>query len=169
MQRTRKRVEVNLEELDQIIDRSMHTPLNQSEGQKLKTAIHVMAERLSWKRTTEKSKRPRITRNTSTEPCPVQFGVVGSSLGGRPVVRQKLGNPGNGMIGDAGENVFEPGERIDSDALTGSHETPQHRGGLAALIAAKEYPVVAAHCYAADRALGGVVVDLEISVLAVAG
>ena len=73
------------------------------------------------------------------------------------------------MIGDAGESVFEPGERIDSDALTGSHETPQHRRGLAAFITAKEYPVVAAHCYAADRPLGGIVIDLEISVLAVAG
>ncbi len=84
-------------------------------------------------------------------------------------MRQKLANPGNGMIGVAGENIFEPNERIDSDALTGSHETPQHRGGLAAFITAKEHPVVAAHCDAADRTLGGVVIDLEISVLAVAG
>jgi hypothetical protein len=60
------------------------------------------------------------------------------------------------MIGDAGENVFEPDERINSDALTGSHETPQHRGGLAAFITAKEDPVVAAHCYATNRAFGGI-------------
>ena len=51
----RRRIEVNLEELDQIIDRSTRAPLSQSEGQKLKTAIHAMAERLSWKRTTEKT------------------------------------------------------------------------------------------------------------------
>jgi hypothetical protein len=51
----RRRTEVNLDELDQIIDRSTQAPLNQSEGQKLKTAIHAMAERLSWKRTTEKN------------------------------------------------------------------------------------------------------------------
>jgi len=52
---TRRRpIEVNLEELDQIIDRSTQAPLSKSEGQKLKTAIHAMAERLSWKRTTEK-------------------------------------------------------------------------------------------------------------------
>jgi len=51
----RRRIEVNLEELDQIIDRSTQAPLSQSEGQKLKTAIHAMAERLSWKRTTEKT------------------------------------------------------------------------------------------------------------------
>src|SRR5258708_27219178 len=51
----RRRIEVNLEELDQIIDRSTQAPLSESEGQKLKTAIHAMAERLSWKRTTEKT------------------------------------------------------------------------------------------------------------------
>ena len=69
-------------------------------------------------------KRPRITRTRQrlTLSCAVR--ILGSSLGGRPVVRQKLGNPGNGMIGDAGENIFEPDERVDSDALTGSHETP---------------------------------------------
>lgn len=51
----RRRVEVNLDELDQIIDRSTHAPLTESEGQKLKIAIHAMAERLSSKRTTEKT------------------------------------------------------------------------------------------------------------------
>ena len=48
-------MDVNLEELDQIIDHGMHTPLNEAEGQKLKTALHAMAERLSWKRSTEKT------------------------------------------------------------------------------------------------------------------
>jgi len=43
----RRRIDVNLEELDQIIDRSTQAPLSESEGQKLKTAIHAMAERLS--------------------------------------------------------------------------------------------------------------------------
>ena len=51
----RRRIEVNLEELDQIIDRSTQAPLSESEGQKLKTAIHAMAERLSSKRNTEKT------------------------------------------------------------------------------------------------------------------
>ncbi len=51
----RPRVDVNLEELDQIIDRGMRTRLNESEGQKLKTALHAMAERLLWKRSTEKT------------------------------------------------------------------------------------------------------------------
>jgi hypothetical protein len=42
----RRRVDVNLDELDQIIDRSTIAPLSESEGQKLKTALHAMAERL---------------------------------------------------------------------------------------------------------------------------
>ena len=51
----RRRIEVNLEELDQIIDRGTQVPLSESEGQKLKTAIHAMAEKLVRKRSTEKT------------------------------------------------------------------------------------------------------------------
>ena len=52
---TTRRVDVNLDELDQIIDRSTRAPLSESEGQKLKTALHAMAERLLPKRNTEKT------------------------------------------------------------------------------------------------------------------
>jgi transposase len=51
----KRRIDVNLDELDQIIDRSTRAPLSESEGQKLKTAIHAMAERLVRKRNTEKT------------------------------------------------------------------------------------------------------------------
>jgi transposase len=51
----RRRVDVNLDELDQIIDRSQRAPLSESEGEKLKTALHAMAERLQQKRSTEKT------------------------------------------------------------------------------------------------------------------
>jgi transposase len=51
----RARIDVNLDELDQIIDRSTREPLSESEGQKLKTALHAMAERLLRKRNTEKT------------------------------------------------------------------------------------------------------------------
>lgn len=46
---------MNLDELDQIIDRSTRAPLSESEGQKLKTALHAMAERLQQQRNTEKT------------------------------------------------------------------------------------------------------------------
>jgi len=51
----RRRVDVNLDELDQIIDRGQRAPLSESEGEKLKTALHAMAERLQQKRSTEKT------------------------------------------------------------------------------------------------------------------
>src|SRR3954447_3434828 len=51
----RRQVDVNLDELDQIIDRGQRTPLSESEGEKLKTVIHAMAERLLQKRSTEKT------------------------------------------------------------------------------------------------------------------
>jgi len=52
----RQRIDVDLDELDQIIDRSTHAPLSESEGQKLKTALHALAEGLERKRSTEKTR-----------------------------------------------------------------------------------------------------------------
>jgi len=57
----RQRIDVDLDELDQIIDRSTHAPLSEAEGQKLKTALHAMAEGLARKRSTEKP-RPFCSR-----------------------------------------------------------------------------------------------------------
>lgn len=54
--RMRERIDVDLDELDQIIDRSTHVPLSESEGQKLKTALHALAEGLARKRSTEKTR-----------------------------------------------------------------------------------------------------------------
>jgi transposase len=51
----RRRIEINLEELDRIIDCGMRSPLSESDGQKIKTALHAMAERLTPKRSTEKT------------------------------------------------------------------------------------------------------------------
>ena len=51
----RRRIEVDLDELDQIIEHGMCAPMSEGEGQKLKTALHAMAERLWWKRSTEKT------------------------------------------------------------------------------------------------------------------
>jgi transposase len=50
-----KRVDVNLEELDQIIDRGTHAPLSESESEKLKNALHALAGMLPQSRTTEKT------------------------------------------------------------------------------------------------------------------
>ena len=56
MKARRVRVDVNLEELDQIIDRGRQAPLSESDGRKLKAALHAMAERLSANRSTEKTR-----------------------------------------------------------------------------------------------------------------
>ena len=52
----RPRVDVNLEELDQIIERGTHAPLSESESEKLKSVLHALAAMLPPPRTTEKTK-----------------------------------------------------------------------------------------------------------------
>ena len=47
----RKRVDVNLKELDQIIDHAREVPLSESESEKLKEALHALAgmlPQLEW-------------------------------------------------------------------------------------------------------------------------
>jgi hypothetical protein len=56
MRTSRRRIGVNLEELDQIIDRATNVPLSKADGEKLKAALHAMAERLSSNRSTEKTR-----------------------------------------------------------------------------------------------------------------
>ena len=54
---SRPRIEVNLDELDAMIDRATRAPLSGPEAQKLKTAVHAMAESLLRSRTTEKTNK----------------------------------------------------------------------------------------------------------------
>jgi len=51
----RKRVDVNLKELDQIIDHAREAPLSESESDKLKEALHALAGMLPAPRSTEKT------------------------------------------------------------------------------------------------------------------
>lgn len=51
----RKRVDVNLKELDQIIDHAREAPLSESESEKLKEALHALAGMLPVPRSTEKT------------------------------------------------------------------------------------------------------------------
>jgi transposase len=52
---SRRRVDVNVDELDRIIDAAMRAPMNETDGRTLKTAVHAMAERLERRRNTEKT------------------------------------------------------------------------------------------------------------------
>jgi transposase len=56
MKRARPRVEINVQELDQIIDRGTQTPLSEGDSQKLKDALHTLAQLLSSSSSTEKTK-----------------------------------------------------------------------------------------------------------------
>lgn len=52
---SRHRIDVNVEELDRVIDETEKGPLNEADRQKLRTAVHAMAERLVRNRNTEKT------------------------------------------------------------------------------------------------------------------
>lgn len=52
---SRRRIDVNVDELDRIIDTAMRGPLNEAEGHTLRVAVHAMAERLARRRNTEKT------------------------------------------------------------------------------------------------------------------
>jgi transposase len=49
-------MEINLDELDGILDRSTTAPLSKAESQKLKAALHALADQFAHKRSTEKTK-----------------------------------------------------------------------------------------------------------------
>jgi transposase len=51
----RRRIDVNVEELDRIIDGARSAPLSESDSQKLRTALHALAERLLGQPKTEKT------------------------------------------------------------------------------------------------------------------
>src|ERR1043165_312963 len=52
---SRRRIDVNVDELDRIIDAAMQGPLSETEGRTLRVAVHAMAERLVHRRNTEKT------------------------------------------------------------------------------------------------------------------
>ena len=55
MKSSRRRLKVNVDELDRIIDSALRAPLSAADGQTLKTAVHAMAARLMQRRSTEKT------------------------------------------------------------------------------------------------------------------
>jgi hypothetical protein len=57
-------------------------------------------------------------------------------------MRQQFVEPLDRMVGDAAENIAEPGKRIDLHQLARGDETAQHRCRLPSVIASKEGPVV---------------------------
>jgi hypothetical protein len=61
------RIEVNLEELFRIIDGGMQAPLSEAEGEKLKTVLRALAQRVAPRsRTTEKTRAVLDNNNDAT-------------------------------------------------------------------------------------------------------
>ena len=52
MKNSRRRFDVDLEELDRVIDAAEDGPLSKADCQKLKTTLHALVERLAPKRNT---------------------------------------------------------------------------------------------------------------------
>ncbi len=75
----RRRIEVNLEELDRIIDHGTRAPISESDGQKIKAALHAMADRLTPKRSTEKTSA--VLPKPTPKPAPPAVGEDSSGHG----------------------------------------------------------------------------------------
>ena len=58
-------------------------------------------------------------------------------------MRQQFTEPFDRMVGDAAENIAEPGKRIDLHQFARCDKAAQHGRCLAAVVAAEEGPVVA--------------------------
>jgi hypothetical protein len=55
MKVARRRIDVNLEELDQVLDGALQAPLSEADHDKLKDALHALAAMLVRARNTEKT------------------------------------------------------------------------------------------------------------------
>jgi transposase len=66
MKTSRRRLDVNVEELDRVIDAAENGPLSKADRQKLKTALHELVERLAPKRNTEKTNSVLEQKNSSS-------------------------------------------------------------------------------------------------------
>jgi transposase len=69
--RSRRRIDVDVEELDRMIDATENGPLSRADRQKLKTTLHALLERLARKRNTEKTSavlEPKAPTAAATAP-----------------------------------------------------------------------------------------------------
>ncbi len=76
--------------------------------------------------------------------------------------------PVNGMGADAFEDVAEVRNGIDLESFAGSDEAGDDGSGSPAVIASEEEPVLSSDGDSPQAAFGTVVVDLQVSVFAVA-
>ena len=109
-----------------------------------------------------------FTRAFAAARC-VRSGCQSCSVAAADVPRQQLVDAVDRMVGDALEHVAQVRLGIEAVELGRLHQAVDRRGALAARVGAGEQVVLAAEGDAAQRALGGVVVDLDAAVVAIAG
>src|ERR1700689_5519337 len=81
MKTSRRRLNVDVEELDRVIDRAEDGPLSKSDCQKLKTTLHALVERLAPNRNTEKTNsvlEPKNSSSTEAEAADAKWPGQGS-------------------------------------------------------------------------------------------
>src|SRR5215471_6598290 len=67
MKPARRRIDVNLEELDRVLDGAWQAPLSEADHDKLKDALHAMAAMLTRSRNTEKTSAVMETAGADEE------------------------------------------------------------------------------------------------------
>ncbi len=113
MKSTRRRVDVNLDELDQVLDGARQAPLSESDYDKLKDALHTLAAMLAPPRNTEKTSAVwEVSSETAAADQP--------DAGPAP--------PGHGRNG-AGEFGAAPKIEIAHQQLTHGDRCPECRKG----------------------------------------
>ena len=81
-----------------------------------------------------------------------------------PVPGQQFVEAGLGHVGDAGEHVGEPCERIDSVEFTGGDEAKHDRGAVTAAIRTNEEPGFSSPGNGSERAFGGIVGQTDAAI-----
>lgn len=71
---SRRRIDINVEELDRVIDETEKGPLNEADRQKLRTTLHALVESLERRRNTEKTSAVLGDQNTTASPEETQSG-----------------------------------------------------------------------------------------------
>jgi hypothetical protein len=66
MKTSRRRLDVDVEDLDRVIDAAENGPLSKAYRQKLKTTLHALVDRLAQKRNTEKTSAVLEPKNSSS-------------------------------------------------------------------------------------------------------
>lgn len=109
MKRSREPVEIDLGELDRLLDRTREGPLSDSEREKLRTALHVLADKASSKRrTTEKTK--------AVVKQPALTGEAGTAGGRQPGTRKGHGRIRSAEYTGAEKVMIRHTELVPGDA-----------------------------------------------------